>query len=747
MRLVAISVPLLLSLTVACNGDSISGGNKTTDDTGTGEEGVGNLIVDVEAIDFGTTEVGQLKSETVLLENAGTGPVVVESISADLPFSVSITGLTIQAGATAQVTVYFQPTAYEDASGELEIVSDDDNGGAVVSLTGSVITDGDGDGHLREEAGGDDCDDDDPDVYPGAPEQYYDGIDADCLGDDDYDQDGDGYQSDVFNDDPGLGGGDCNDTYADMYPGAPDEVYDGIDSDCAGDDDYDYDGDGYASADYDRGRDCDDFDASVYPGAIEMLDGDLDDCEGEIDRDIHSTGASLTWTGEAADEYVGSAVAMGDLDGDGLGDLVIGADGYNSGAGAVGTFLSTDGFGDDWESVRTASSDFFTGATGEALGSTAVILDDFDGDDEADLLVGAPGYSSSYGAIYVIGGQDVASGGDTGDASLMIVGTSSWYYVGRSMAGNVDLDGDGTNEVIFEYRTSTSSTHVSNIGLQYGGSGQNGTLTGSAVDAYWTTGSSSSAYSDAHSGYLNLTSGQDLDGDGVQDFVYCDPLYDTTLQNSGSVWALWGGASQYSSSGNSLATDGGEVVVGESQYGWMGDACGLLPDLDEDGDGELWAWKGDTGELFVFAGGTDLRNGTLGDSDAMFTIEMSSDWATSGIEGIGDWDGDGHEDWAVAIDGDSASIPGGLTLLTGWGLSGLYEDHEDEEIAIATFDPDDEDGTDLFAQGFPQGNADVDGDGRKDLLVGDPGWTWDMDGDEEEEDAVGGAYLFYNPGL
>ena len=51
-----------------------------------------------------------------------------------------------------------------------------------------VISDEDGDGHDAIPAGGDDCDDSDPDTYPGAPEEWYDGIDEDCAGDDDYDQ-------------------------------------------------------------------------------------------------------------------------------------------------------------------------------------------------------------------------------------------------------------------------------------------------------------------------------------------------------------------------------------------------------------------------------------------------------------------------------------------------------------------------------------------------------------------------------
>ncbi|MBM4367345.1 MAG: putative metal-binding motif-containing protein, partial [Deltaproteobacteria bacterium] len=112
---------------------------------------------------------------------------------------------------------------------------------------GTDYKDDDGDGY-REIDG--DCDDGDATEYPGAPDTWYDGRDADCAGDDDYDQDGDGHQV------SGIGD-DCWDLDASIYPGATDAWYDGVDSNCDGASDFDQDGDGQ-DASFAGGADCDD---------------------------------------------------------------------------------------------------------------------------------------------------------------------------------------------------------------------------------------------------------------------------------------------------------------------------------------------------------------------------------------------------------------------------------------------------------------------------------------------------------
>jgi hypothetical protein len=161
-----------------------------------------------------------------------------------------------------------------DESGDIWGIDD-------VTFSALGLDDADGDGFTEADG---DCDDTEPDAYPGAEEVWYDGIDGDCDGGDDYDADGDGHSTTS-----GVAF-DCDDLDDSTYPGAEDDWYDGVDADCAGDDDFDSDGDGHRSALF-GGDDCDDEAGEVHPDAEEVFYDDVDDdCDPTTDHDADGDG-------------------------------------------------------------------------------------------------------------------------------------------------------------------------------------------------------------------------------------------------------------------------------------------------------------------------------------------------------------------------------------------------------------------------------------------------------------------------
>jgi hypothetical protein len=146
-----------------------------------------------------------------------------------------------------------------------------------------------------------DCDDTDPSVHPGAMETWYDGVDADCDGANDYDADADGYVDEAWDGMEGgtaPGRGDCDDTDPTVHPDTVETWYDGVDTDCDGANDYDADADGFVDEAWDgmeggtapNDGDCDDADSGIHPDAPEILDDGVDqDCTGD-DRVTQLTG-------------------------------------------------------------------------------------------------------------------------------------------------------------------------------------------------------------------------------------------------------------------------------------------------------------------------------------------------------------------------------------------------------------------------------------------------------------------------
>jgi len=126
-----------------------------------------------------------------------------------------------------------------------------------------------------------------------------------------------------------------------------------------------------------------------------------------------------------------------DINGDGYADIVVGAPGYNSNSGAV-VFYSGFEFANTTPSLRPTSIE--PGDAGAEFGQSMAVAD-MNGDGWPDIIIGAPGYNSDSGAVYVYDGRSFGL-----IRSVITRGALNTRF-GYSVA-ITDINGDGTPEII-----------------------------------------------------------------------------------------------------------------------------------------------------------------------------------------------------------------------------------------------------------------------------------------------------------
>ena len=222
-------------------------------------------------------------------------------------------------------------------------------------------------------------------------------------------------------------------------------------------------------------------------------------------QEISSSQGGLTALNDQ-DEFGSSIAALGDLDGDGVVDIAVGAPREDEGAPGTQTdlgavyilFLHANGTVRTQQKIGKERGTFTPDGTEGGLtpspqhqdrfGSSLAAVGDIDGDGVTDLAVGAPfddGVFADRGAVYILflntngafrwgDEQKISStsgkaGGISGTGTGVDLPTGSDIYFGCSIALIGDLDGNGVRDVAGAWRLCalSSSPLISRVYLSY----------------------------------------------------------------------------------------------------------------------------------------------------------------------------------------------------------------------------------------------------------------------------------------
>jgi len=354
----------------------------------------------------------------------------------------------------------------------------------------------------------------------------------------------------------------------------------------------DFDGDG--TTDLVVGADGDD-DGGDARGAAYLLALNPDGTVSER-RKISDTAGGLSGVGDPGgflsngDRFGGAPTSIGDLDGDGVGDLAVAAyenDGLGSARGAV-YVLRMNADGTVKAVTKIADAPMFELDDGDRLGLALGWLGDIGGGTLPVLAVGATlddDGGADRGAVYLlflnrdgslVGYEKISQtrggfGGSLGNGDRL----------GQAVARLGDLDGDGTFEIAVGAVFGEGSTGPADTGSVWILSlNPDGTVADEHEIAMGQAGFTGTLAGDDWFGNA-LRSLGDIDGDGVADLAVGAQQDDTAGSNRGAIWLLFLNSDGTVKSHRKLAHD---ATLGFDPGG--GNAFGIsLAAGDVDGDG------------------------------------------------------------------------------------------------------------------------------------------------------------------